>query len=323
MEPSAIATLLEDWQALFGPVPPGAREWRLTGELKARHLKVHSLPGGKRYAECSAETELILERQNTLLDELIGADTPYTVLFTEWSASDRRFVDDRFALLFALDGPDCSPKPPFAWRPSNGQSVRLYARQQPWVRGGEDALLAAIADDEVAGTLLFCAQRNVLFAPYDGGVNLVAASRAQRAELRERFVHWLPGRSEADPTLVIASAHEHERETVRLIKQRLGGTIHLGSDNAVEVVKVALTDVDDSLLGKIGGLSRLQHIVFYPLSMKPEALENHSTSDAGLRALHGLKQLEFLNLEGLRCITKEGVAALRLALPACEVVWDD
>ena len=327
MDTNAVRELLADWQAMFGAVPPGAREWaggRLSPKLRARHLKIYSLPGGKRYAECAAETALILERQNTLIDALIGAGTPYTLLFTQfgddadmYAAEQARFVDERLTLLFTLHEEACTPEPFFAWRPAG--TVRLYARQQRWARGAEDDLLAATADDEIAGLLLFCPARGVLVAPYDGGVSMIAASWAQRSALRERFASWLPGGSEADPTLVVDSAQPQERETVRQLKA-LSATVYLREDGAVSVVKIWKAHVDDALLERLGALSQLSILMLF--SAGPSLERNSRVTDAGLAALHGLTGLDALNLEGFVGVSEAGIRALRQALPGCEVSWE-
>lgn len=319
-----IASLLSDWQAMLGPVPPGAQAWggRRHPDLQRRSMRLHSLPGDKRYAECAAEMALILERQNALIDLLIGEETPYTLLFTRYGGDDLhaadydRLTDDRLTLLFSLSGDDCTPEPFFSWRPHG--EVRLYARQQRWVSGSEDALLAAVADDEIAGLLLFCPARGVLIAPYDGGVDLIAASLPQRLALRRQFSAWLPGRSALDPSLVIASAQPADRPLVAQLKAQ-EATVYLGGDGAVEVVKVFVMGVDDALLVRLGALPRL-HILML-LSPGPEVVENRAVTDAGLASLHGLAGLDFLNLEGFTGVTAAGVAALRAALPGCEVVW--
>lgn len=320
-----IATLLSDWRAMIGPVPPGAQAW-WSGRhpaLIGRSQRLHSLPGDKRYAECPAEMALILERQNTLIDRLVGEGTPYTLLFTQYGGSDMhassytRFVDDRLTLLFSLSGDDCTPEPYFSWRPHG--EVRLYARQQRWVRGSEDALLAAVADDEIAGLLLFSPARDVLVAPYDGGVTVIAASPSQRAALRREFSAWLPGRSMLDPSLVIASAQPAARSLVAQLKAQ-DATVYLGEDGAVEVVKVFKTGVDDALLAQLGALPRLRTLML--LDPGPDVVENRAVTDAGLARLHGLTGLDFLGLEGFTAVTAAGVAALRVALPGCEVIWE-
>ncbi len=326
MTEADIATLLSDWQAMLGPVPPGAQAWSHGGHpalWRRRALRLHSLPGDKRYAECPAEMALILERQNTLIEHLVGEGTPYTLLFTQHgdddihAASYTRFVDDRLTLLFSLSGDDCTPEPYFSWRPYG--EVRLYARQQRWVRGSEDALLAAVADDAIAGLLLFCPARDVLVAPYDGGVTVIAASPSQRIALRRAFAAWCPGRSDLDPSLVIASAQPAARSLVAQLKAQ-DATVYLGKDGAVEVVTVFKTGVDDALLAQLGALPRLRTLML--VDPGPDVVENRAVTDAGLAHLHGLTGLDALSLEGFTGITAAGVSDLCTALTGCEVSWE-
>ena len=283
----------------------------------------HSLPGSKRYAECAAEMALILSRQNDLLDRLIGEGTPYALLYTGYGGEEEmyadhysHFCDERLTLLFTLQPSSCVPDPFFEWRPLHGE-VQLYARQQPWRRGAEDALLAAVADDEIHGSLLFCPDRDILFAPYDGGFTVVASSASQREALEARFGDWLPGSSGEDATLVIASALPGERQTVRWLKEELDATVYLHDSGAVKVVKVLHRQANDDDLRRLGALSAIERLMFVPAG--PDDEDNPQVTDRGLQALHGLSQLESLNLEGFPAITEAGVRALRAALPGCTI----
>jgi hypothetical protein len=55
--------------------------------------------------------------------------------------------------------------------------------------------------------------------------------------------------------------------------------------------------------------------------LKRLSLANTGLSDAGLKHLEGLAALEHLDLSGTK-VTADGVAALKQALPKCEVTRD-
>ena len=321
--------LIATWRDRFGDVPPGGRVWaeKLTRAQQERLVRLHSLPGSKRYAACSAEMALILSRQNDLLELLIGAGTSYAIFFTRYGGEGEihaehysRLCDDRLTLLFTVQPDRCTPEPFFDWRPAHAE-VRLYARQQPWRREAEDAILAAVADDEIAGPLLFCPERDILFAPYDGGFTVLAASKAQRRMLEERFADWLPGGSEEDHSLVIASAQNEHRETVRWLIETLDATVYLSEGGSVTTVNLSHHRASDDTLFTIGTLHDLQHLHFSPTSALHDE-DNLRVTDKGIQALHGLSQLKGLVLEAFPALTEAGVEALREALPDCEVYTD-
>ena len=54
-----------------------------------------------------------------------------------------------------------------------------------------DPWLRLIADDERFNTLILDADFKHLIAPYDGGVDVIAATREARDQVRQRHRDWL------------------------------------------------------------------------------------------------------------------------------------
>jgi hypothetical protein len=52
-------------------------------------------------------------------------------------------------------------------------------------------LLLQVADEKTGGVILTASPMTWLYAPYDGGADVIAASRAQRDQLRQRHSDWL------------------------------------------------------------------------------------------------------------------------------------
>ncbi len=87
------------------------------------------------------------------------------------------------------------------------------------------------------------------------------------------------------------------------------GLAHLkGLTNLTRLVLLN-TQVGDAGLGHLRGLTRLENLVLFGTRV----------SDAGLEHLRGLTELKYLNLTGTR-VTDAGAAAVRKALPKCQVV---
>ncbi|MEK6237032.1 MAG: hypothetical protein N2C14_20175, partial [Planctomycetales bacterium] len=85
--------------------------------------------------------------------------------------------------------------------------------------------------------------------------------------------------------------------------------IHLRELNNLRSLNLSNTWVTDAGLIHLRGLKQLQGL----------NLNSADVSDVGLVHLHGLQQLQGLSLYGTE-ITKEGDAALRKALPKCQVL---
>jgi hypothetical protein len=159
--------------------------------LRSRHperwVRFHSLPGSKRYADDPEEYRELLRRHRTLLTELMkGSDTsPLIVVAVDWGSQDLASGSSREQV----------PKA-WPWRivddDFDPEAGRLYCWVQLGVdEGGLDALLLSTADDEgrflIAGPDL-----DWLYCPYDGGVDVLLSSTAERDALRGRHAGWLP-----------------------------------------------------------------------------------------------------------------------------------
>lgn len=60
------------------------------------------------------------------------------------------------------------------------------------LRGGDlTRLLRLVADDETDGVIITTAEMSWLYAPYDGGADVIAATPGHRDQLRDRHQDWL------------------------------------------------------------------------------------------------------------------------------------
>jgi hypothetical protein len=163
----------------------------LLRRLQDRWVRFHTLPGSKRYPETEAEYEIILARHRTILTELIISPT---VLVVTPAYSDQPTPPEvgRSAETTAVhpaatywssvrlsDEPDWP-----SW-------IHLYVSQTPWVPGGLDPLLRHVADDVIANVLITDAALRWLYHPYDGGMDVILPTTAERDSLRRRHPEWL------------------------------------------------------------------------------------------------------------------------------------
>ncbi|MFF0400961.1 hypothetical protein ACFYSJ_35325 [Streptomyces sp. NPDC005248] len=147
-------------------------------------MRFHSLPKSKRYAENESEYAVVLERYNTVLDELFAGADMY-VITPRWAAEPEvpplQPDSGYWQSLLVEDDPE----------PEFRTYCHLFAARRPWQRGCIDELLREIADDKVAGVLITDTRMRRIHYPYDGGADVFLATPQERDRMRDRHTSWL------------------------------------------------------------------------------------------------------------------------------------
>ncbi|MFG1811882.1 hypothetical protein [Streptomyces sp. NPDC049040] len=147
-------------------------------------MRFHSLPESKRYAEDEAEYSVVLERHNTVLDELFAGTDVYVITpawTTEAEAPPPQPGADYWRSLLAEDDPD----------PEFRTYAHLFVVRRPWQRGCLDELLRDVADDKVGGIMITDIGMRRIYHPYDGGADAFLSTPQERDQLRSRHTGWL------------------------------------------------------------------------------------------------------------------------------------
>lgn len=162
-------------------------------EQRDRWVRFHTLPASKRYPETESEYEVILGRHNTVLTELAG-DSAVLVMTAGYSDRPEPPGSGRSAETAAVH-PGAS-----YWTsvctdddPDFQSYLHLYVSQTAWSPGCVDPLLRLVADDVIGNVVLADAGLRWLFHPYDGGMDVITSSAAERAALKDRHRDWLSG----------------------------------------------------------------------------------------------------------------------------------
>ncbi|GAA2692883.1 MULTISPECIES: hypothetical protein [Actinosynnema] len=178
--------LLRRWQERWPDCPPIGYELR---HERDRWVRFHSLPESKRYPDTEGEWVVVLDRYNTVLDELF-AGLDVHVVTSDWSSAatppGRPHERTRWnpgAHHWTSILTDTDPDDPVY--------THLYVSRIPWERGCVDALLRAVADDVTAGVLITDVDLQRVYHPYDGGADVVLTTSAERDRLRARHADWL------------------------------------------------------------------------------------------------------------------------------------
>ena len=181
----------KDWRGFYPAANPVG--WMMRNACAKHYVRFHSLPLSKQYADTDAERQIILHRQNTLLDEVLGEGRPFWLTETTTEASLEQYPN-----LHALTTwPKYKFEPALRFLEEEGdpeyeQAWTTYASRQTWKAGAFDDLLWAVADEKATYILWMAPLTGAVFAPYDGGVDLFLPTSDLVEELKIKHHDWLP-----------------------------------------------------------------------------------------------------------------------------------
>lgn len=161
-----------------------------------RWFRIHSLPESKRYAENEGEYKIILDRQNQLIDDLIGKESEVVISFGLYvgdiTNSNYQELTDfgEFQKVLRIDLHEQRPE-----EYEDEMYFDIYVKTEEWKNGNRDEILTAIADDEIRAMFVSPSKKCVI-APYDGGVDVIVDSTEKRDQLEAKYKGWLSGRAD-------------------------------------------------------------------------------------------------------------------------------
>jgi hypothetical protein len=135
------------WKTTFGDVAPIGSICRVA--LMNRWLRIHSLPGSKRYPENAGDYAEMLARQNTAATAVLGRGAEATVFFCEFASEP----ESRVLGLLGAEAALPIWVPELARLADIDDALRIGACVVRWEPGRFDALLRARADDRLAPVL--------------------------------------------------------------------------------------------------------------------------------------------------------------------------
>ncbi|MBF9130413.1 hypothetical protein I0C86_15810 [Plantactinospora sp. S1510] len=172
-------------------------------------VRFHTLPDAKRHPETDDEYATVLHRHNALLDSLLEllleslpdapsdelrGDLPDLRVITLELAGTP--VPRRRTPLIAELFPDAECWSVLSWPHLEPELffAHAYVDRITWQPGRLDPLLRRVADDQVSHVIIAPADLSWLYAPYDGGADVLLPTPAIQQNLRTRHADWLSDR---------------------------------------------------------------------------------------------------------------------------------
>ncbi len=162
-----------------------------------RWFRVHSLPESKRYAESADEYKIILDRQNQLIDDLLGEETEVAIsfgLYTNDITNENYKELTDFGEFQKVLTVDLQKERPEEYE--DEMYFDIFVKIEFWKRESRNEILKAIADDEIRAMFVSVSKKCVI-APYDGGVDVIVDSTEKRDRLKAKYRDWLSDREDA------------------------------------------------------------------------------------------------------------------------------
>ena len=196
-----VLAMRENWKRRW----PGSRvadeSWLARTEKS--HLRLHTLPQGKRYPSSSVEYATILHRHSVILRELLSlsglnAGEPLVVLTRSWSESPDAAPRDGWVerlvpaslLVSYTDGPEETGEDP-TW-------THTYVSEMTVLDNALTSLLILLADDKTASVAIMPSTLEWIYSPYDGGMDIRGLGKSDRDRLESAHSDWLPSADDAD-----------------------------------------------------------------------------------------------------------------------------
>jgi hypothetical protein len=182
------------WNANYPEANPIGHE--LKGIYPKRWFRIHSLPKSKRYAETEAEYQIILDRQNQLISDLVGENSEIIIASGQYEMELTDEISTELSDYGKFE--KCKTIELHKIYPEEYEEdffYDVYFRPAIWTRDSQNKLLKNIADDEFRA-MFISIKENCILAPYDGGMDIIVESQEKRDELKVKYKDWLSTRED-------------------------------------------------------------------------------------------------------------------------------
>lgn len=180
--------------------------WRLTypQSVPVQHLfrhfwperwfRIHSLPQSKRYAETEKEWDILLERQNTIMSDLLSG-APDVFIITGSESEEEQEQKTSLENYKFIDLPPIDLHQLYPMEYDEGDLFTPSFAKQDWKTNKFNDLLKDIAADKLRAFFL-SVDNKCLIAPYDGGVDIILKDVETKEFYKQKYKDWLSERAD-------------------------------------------------------------------------------------------------------------------------------
>ena len=183
------------WQQHFPDCLPVSYLFKYN--LADRWFCFHSLPESKRYAEDETEVAELLARQNTVLLDVIGTDSECILVWGNYLDSPLAESLKSCPALGKLQFQEFLKLPKQEFDPEDLDAdeepiyLSLLCGTHNLRRGSLDEVLLCIANWKIVNFFVVSCEQQHIFAPYDGGVDVILKDAKERDEFKAKYKDWL------------------------------------------------------------------------------------------------------------------------------------
>jgi hypothetical protein len=149
--------------------------------LSKRWMRIHSLPGAQRYPNEKADWDVLLSRQNAVIDYLVPQDTPIIWVWN-WIGPDthirQSFTPVALGVFSAGD---------------DEAEFECHLLNDLWRTKECDVFLTMIAAESMRA---FIIAPDCLIAPYDGGMDIILKDPHTAHAFKRHFSDWVSPRED-------------------------------------------------------------------------------------------------------------------------------
>jgi hypothetical protein len=175
------------WTQEYPASPPIGFELRVS--YSERWFRIHSLPLSKRYPENDPEKLEVLHRHNAVLDEFLSPTDDFVLLSTGYSDTSTPALPQ----LLQTD-PVLRQKSRYAFTVKSDVGSpywHFFISDEKWQRGCLDGFLMQVSTDQIADVLVVGQKQKFVYAPYDGGADVIVRDCQTKTEMRALWSPWL------------------------------------------------------------------------------------------------------------------------------------
>lgn len=179
------------WEVNFQNCPPVS--FLFKEKLEELWFRIHSLPESKRYAENDSEMTEILRRQKILLEDIIGTEDECFAVCGSYLPNLHTYYAESFPQLVNILSFNSKPVPLSEFDSDGKPDEFFYVGFGKRKIGFDDLreILIGIANDQVYFFFIVNPITKRIFAPYDGGVDLILENEEKRDEFKSKYKNWL------------------------------------------------------------------------------------------------------------------------------------